>query len=120
MADACLTYQDGISLCDIETTVAESIPYIHIARVIHKILGFVLIVASCWKLSTTRLILLYWVLFEMLEIYEPFISGKSYPMHMSNVFFLSYTTFSTNNWLLDNLTVIAGFIVCTSVWPSYA
>lgn len=75
MADACHASQDGVPLCDLDTAVANSIPYVHVAMIIHKILGIALIFAPCFKLNTARLILLYWVVTEMLEIYEPFNSG---------------------------------------------
>lgn len=69
MTKACVSGSNlAAPLCDIENTVAEVIPYLHIAKIVHLILGGVLLLACFWRLSAARVILYWWILREMLEV----------------------------------------------------
>ena len=86
----------------------------------HLILGVLLLFAPCWKLGFSRIFLLYWILYDCLEIYTPFIYGKGFNAYITMAFIIHYTWFSTNNWIVDHFTIVAGFLFCTWLWPLYA
>lgn len=116
----CNTDCHHVSLCDLDGAVGEVIPLAHYIRVAHLILGVGLIFAPCWRLCFARVLLFYWILYDCLEIYQPFMYGEGFNLYVSNSYLVYYTVFSTNPWLLDVPTTVAGFLFCTWLWPRYA
>ena len=86
----------------------------------HYILGIILILACCWKRGLSRVFLAYWVFYDCQEIYQPFVYGKGLNLYMALAYIVYYCGLSTNHWVVDSSTIVAGYLFCTWLWPLYA